>query len=376
MLRYDAVLPSMTTHAPTERGSLAELSALVPVFFAPVTWWLAFRALRASRAAHPEAATAGTMLARRLFALAAVDTIIAAVVVFAKCRAPVGSAAGPACELEPTSPFEPVLGFECGDMWRDQVLTMLWPVAVGCALIAALWIRAKHREPARTARWGLVLAPLVVAPLVGIASSHLACRVLGGWSVGVGLLGVVAQGAVMLGLGGLAMHLARAELRIVVGSHRPSLSMTSLSAVFLLSGLARVALFLFSLWSLAPELHGARDVGIEAIVAGEHGLSGRALVFFAAVVVAPAAEEVLFRGVLLPGLAQSMSAGRALFVSALVFGLFHVPSHGPAAVLPAILGVAFGWARLRSGGLRAPIALHVANNLLVTLLTWASGAGA
>ena len=45
----------------------------VPVFFAPVTWWLAFRALRASRAAHSDAATAGRMIARRLFALAAVS---------------------------------------------------------------------------------------------------------------------------------------------------------------------------------------------------------------------------------------------------------------------------------------------------------------
>jgi membrane protease YdiL (CAAX protease family) len=249
---------------------------------------------------------------------------------------------------------------------------MLWPVAVGCALIAALWFRARLRDREHGGRWGLVLLPMALAPLAGMGSAHAACVASGGWSVGVGLLGVIAQGLAMLLLGGVAMRFARRELRIVVGPRLPAARTTGIGALFMLSGLARVALLVVSLWSLTPELHPLHEGGLEVMLAGEHGLYGRLLVLLAAVAIAPPAEEVLFRGLLLPGLAQSMKPRAALFVSSAVFGLFHVPSHGTAAVLPGILGLAFGWARLRSGSLKAPIALHVANNLLVTLLTWAT----
>jgi membrane protease YdiL (CAAX protease family) len=97
---------------------------------------------------------------------------------------------------------------------------------------------------------------------------------------------------------------------------------------------------------------------------------GRALMISAAVVVAPVAEEVVFRGILLPGLARHMRTQSALIVSAALFGLFHVPSHGIGAIMPGLLGLVFGWARLRTGSLAAPILLHAANNLLVTLLAW------
>ena len=36
--------------------------------------------------------------------------------------------------------------------------------------------------------------------------------------------------------------------------------------------------------------------------------------------------------------------------------------------MPGLLGLVFGWARLRTGGLTAPIVLHAANNLFVSLL--------
>jgi len=185
-------------------------------------------------------------------------------------------------------------------------------------------------------------------------------------------LGVLAQGAVMLLGGGVAMLLARDELSLVLGPRLEAARTTGLAAVYLLAGLARVAVLVFALNSLTPELHVVHDSGLEVVVGGEYGLFGRGLVLLAAVVVAPPAEEVLFRGLLLPGLAHSMSPLRALVVSATVFGIFHVPSHGAAAILPGVLGLAFGWARLRSGGLAAPIALHVANNLLVTSLAWAA----
>ena len=358
-----------------ERSFHSELVVLVPVFLVPVTWWLALRAHRATRSPQEGELQERVTRARRFTLLAVLDTLIASLLLIAKLDGHAAPLGQPRVELEPTSPFEPLLGFDCGEFWRDELVMTLLPVLVGCACVAAVWLRSKWREPHRAARWGLVLLPLGLAPMTGLAAGHAACVSLGGWSVGVGLLGVLAQGFVMLALGGMAMWLARPELRVVVGPVLGAERTTALGALVMLSGLARVALLVFSLWSLVPELHGINDAGIEVILAGQHGVAGRALVLLAAVGIAPVAEEVLFRGVLLPGLAQSMDARVALFISSIVFALFHVPSHGLAAVLPGVLGYACGWARLRSGGLAAPIALHMANNLLVTLLTWTGGSG-
>lgn len=75
------------------------------------------------------------------------------------------------------------------------------------------------------------------------------------------------------------------------------------------------------------------------------------------------AEELVFRGVLLPYL--------GLWVSSALFGLAHlVPRQGlwPWSVWAAVAGVAFGWGALATGGLLAPIAGHFTVNAVGLLL--------
>lgn len=359
-----------------DRTPLSELVTVVPVFLAPLFWWLAVRAYRAQRAGSATASAGRARTARRLFRFAILDTVIGALLLAARRYGQAAPLRKVASGEAPTSPFAPLFGFDCGELSAAQLWLTLWPVVVGCGVVGLLWAHAKWRQPERAARWGVVVVPLALGPLVGVLFSHRACGAFGGWSMGVGLLGVLAQGAVMLALGGLIRWFARAELRILVGPAVASQPTAGGGLLMALSSVARVALILAAFWSLCPGLHELRETGIELTLAGEHGLSGRLLVLATAVLVAPIAEELLFRGVLLPGLAQHMKPSFALVASASVFALFHIPSHGIAAVLPGVLGLAFGWARLRTGGLRVPIALHVANNLLVTLLTWAGGSGA
>ncbi len=59
-----------------------------------------------------------------------------------------------------------------------------------------------------------------------------------------------------------------------------------------------------------------------------------------------------------------------MYTSAIVFGLMHV-SHGVMLLGPLVLGAIMGWARLRSGGLLAPILLHVSFNSLALVASWA-----
>lgn len=84
-------------------------------------------------------------------------------------------------------------------------------------------------------------------------------------------------------------------------------------------------------------------------------------------------EETIFRGVLLGVLLRRSSRTKAVVISSVAFGLWHlvplnvdsgrraVAALGVVAVTTAA-GVLFAWLRLRSGSLLAPILAHVATN--------------
>ncbi len=81
------------------------------------------------------------------------------------------------------------------------------------------------------------------------------------------------------------------------------------------------------------------------------------------------AEELLFRGVAFQMLRALTGDRAAVLLSALCFGAYHlVGSHDWAMgavfrfALPALGGVLFGWAAIRSRGLALPIGLHWGGN--------------
>ncbi|MDP9397470.1 MAG: CPBP family intramembrane metalloprotease [Actinomycetota bacterium] len=102
-------------------------------------------------------------------------------------------------------------------------------------------------------------------------------------------------------------------------------------------------------------------------------------------------EEVAFRGVLLALASRVLTSRRALGVTAVVFGLWHVSSaqrpSGPgvtpllqvASVAGTVAftglgGLVLGWLRQRTGSLLAPMGLHLGTNS-VGLLAAAAAAG-
>ncbi|RAK70720.1 hypothetical protein DLM85_01910 [Hymenobacter edaphi] len=81
---------------------------------------------------------------------------------------------------------------------------------------------------------------------------------------------------------------------------------------------------------------------------------------FTICVAAPVLEELLFRGVLLPGLLRNYGPARAILQSGLVFGVFHL---NPAQALSAgLLGLLLGWVYWRTDSLLACMWLHFLNN--------------
>ena len=98
-------------------------------------------------------------------------------------------------------------------------------------------------------------------------------------------------------------------------------------------------------------------------------------------------EEVAFRGVLLAAGFRVLSTWRAVTVSSLVFGLWHIPPtmvalwiNGVSAtsleglltivgavIVTTIAGYGFAWLRIASGSLLAPILAHCATNSLALI---------
>ena len=86
------------------------------------------------------------------------------------------------------------------------------------------------------------------------------------------------------------------------------------------------------------------------------------------VCVAPAIEELVFRGVLLSGLMHRLRTGWAVILSALLFGCVHVPDFKSVwYAVPAIvlMGLVLAWLRLKSRSLWPAITAHATNNLVV-----------
>jgi len=78
--------------------------------------------------------------------------------------------------------------------------------------------------------------------------------------------------------------------------------------------------------------------------------------------VIPCVEEILFRGLLFGALQKFMGVTGALLVSSLIFVCVHLQFFGFLTLF--MLGLILGWARMKSGSLGLPIALHSLNNAI------------
>lgn len=89
-----------------------------------------------------------------------------------------------------------------------------------------------------------------------------------------------------------------------------------------------------------------------------------------AVAVVPVAEELLFRGILLPALMRHAPVAVAIGLDATLFALVHLPDLGwkPQGLLAlALVGVVCCWRRLKTGSIYSAMAVHAGNNLLAVL---------
>ncbi len=99
----------------------------------------------------------------------------------------------------------------------------------------------------------------------------------------------------------------------------------------------------------------------------------RALLVGAATLLAPACEEVAFRGHLLSALRLRLGPGAAIAASAAAFALLHLdPVRLPGLLF---LGALYAWLTLRSGSLYPAVLAHAVNNAAATALALGAEAG-
>ncbi len=157
---------------------------------------------------------------------------------------------------------------------------------------------------------------------------------------------------------------SRAGLGAVPISRRQTLN-AILGGVALCGAYLAVAHFVF------PPRPGTPLSPLMRIVAS--GVAGRVALVVAGLILAPAIEELLFRGLLLRGFAESWGIGVSATIVTLIFVALHVPE--VMQYWPAMIGI-FGLAgatlaaRLVTGSIYASMAVHAAYNGAITMVAF------
>ena len=230
-------------------------------------------------------------------------------------------------------------GFCAGALWllrrplsaekfRRQFLTLLVCIYAGLCL---MWISLRLSGPAHSSANEMSLAEVVISSLS-------------------------LQGALLaLAPGFLRQHQIgfTEAFGLKSGWKKALLFGAIMAAVFwpVGRGLQAVSLEIMKLVHLEPQ----EQILVQLLRATE-AWPNRLILGAVAVVIAPAAEEIVFRGILYPAVKQRGFPGLALWSTSLLFGLIHfnLPSFLPLVVLSLVLT----WLYEKTNNLLAPIATH------------------
>jgi len=171
---------------------------------------------------------------------------------------------------------------------------------------------------------------------------------------------VVGEGAMVFGAWRFSAFKYRLGWRALGFRSFPVRRGLTLTAIVVLGGLLISILYDILMTSLWEE--PTSSVTLEFTDSG----LGLATIAVLAVVVAPVAEEVFFRGFLFSGIGKRYGYGWGAIVSALLFSLAHVMQ--PGAFLPIfLLGLLLAWLYMRTSSIWACITAHFAYNSIALL---------
>lgn len=217
--------------------------------------------------------------------------------------------------------------------WWQAILGVL--AAVACQLIVAEWVAggAGGRDILQDPVFGVIL---------------LALNALTWCAAFLCVPGAVPALLAQLAPGGLLRHRTWQALSVGLGG---------MALIWVIEGLY------FS--TIEPPTGVSAVKQILESSAGQ-GATWQVMAFCAVVAVAvPVLEELVFRGLLLQGMATRIGFVWALVFSSLAFGLGHLePSMPMNVVFTGLIGALLAWTYRLSGRLVVPVLLHALNNAL------------
>lgn len=233
-------------------------------------------------------------------------------------------------------------------------------------LVLIAWGRQRGRRP-------LVMGAATVCFLVGYQlafyyGTPAICWLLGGHSTG-GLLVTLNAGTASALVLALAFQRPLRRAGALEMPHAESTLSTAralgLALWYLMTGGFRLAILAALIDVLLPMPEG----GLLDVVARYSFSSAGATVLFltAVVVLGPVAEEVFFRGLLLPWISSWLGWRAALAITSVAFALVHTDYGIHRQLLVCFIGVLLGWIRIRTGSLRGAIILHMIVNAMGSL---------
>lgn len=162
----------------------------------------------------------------------------------------------------------------------------------------------------------------------------------------------------------LAVGLARADAADYLALHRPSKRDVVLGLVVLIGviALSDALLYLSGRALVTPfQLQSYTTALAEGWLPA---------MLFAAIIVAPAGEEIMFRGFLFRGLVRSeRSAWPAIVVISVLWAALHIQYDWTGILQIFVIGLFLGWMRWRSGSTLLTFLLHILFNLEGTIET-------
>jgi membrane protease YdiL (CAAX protease family) len=354
---------------------------LLPVVNVPFVWALAVFNLRVRNQTAEH-----RLWARRLLGLAIADTVIAALVLTliamgvwswrtilteppkASADASASVRAERAVAAVDPAPAKPR---SCRASFHISLNVLLrWRgLWVALTLIAVLWAIARQRGAHRPALWSWVLVAFGVAAVAATLTAWGGCVVAGGRRPETALLAAVVHSLTLLAVGIVVMRRMawRGLLEARIGPRLDVRRAVIRGLFYLMAGGIRLGIVVAAIQSLFQlDVPSSTAEGVATSLATLTPL-GKFLLATRVVLIVPAAEEVLFRGIVLPRLARWMGAASAVFATAAVFAVLHEGGQDPVGVREAIIfiiALVLGWARLRTGGLAAPIVVHSITNAM------------
>ena len=116
----------------------------------------------------------------------------------------------------------------------------------------------------------------------------------------------------------------------------------------------------FVAFAVAIEVLGSGGESARGSWVGKYSAADLAIRMVAVGLLYPIAEEFFFRGVFLGALRRRFGDLPAIIVPAIVFGAIHVQYDWPLLIVAD--GLLFGLARVRTGSVYVPMAMHVIGN--------------